>query len=98
MDEIIAAWNRNPAFAQDLQFDPKSPEVREELKKTDPRAWWEYDRDRTLALGVGDTFDVVRGALEKQRFDVRVEYMGTSRHTVTDTKISVSGGLWVQVG
>lgn len=102
MDEIIEAAVRNPSLSQDMGINPRAPGLREELKKTDPRTWWDYNKDGTLALGLGETLDVVRAALEKQRFDVRVEYMDTSWQCVTDRLVifwvSVLGGLWVQVG
>jgi len=69
VDEIIESYVLNPAIAYDLGVDPKAPGLREELEKTDPKAWWDYNKDRSLALGIGETLNVVRGALEKQRFD-----------------------------
>lgn len=77
MDEILAAWNRNPAFTQDLElgYDLNDPNIRTILEEMDPRAWWDYDKLRTQALGHAETLEVVREALEKQRFDVRVDYM-----------------------
>lgn len=78
VDAIIEAWSRNPAFAKDLEYDLKDPNIRNILKQTDPRTWWDYDRERTLAFGHAETLDVVREALEKQRFDVCVDYMASS--------------------
>lgn len=73
MDEIVQAWSRNPAFTQDMEYDLKDPKLKELLMESNPRTWWSYDRERTLALGHAETLDVVREALEKQKFDVRVQ-------------------------
>ncbi|KAJ3576495.1 hypothetical protein NP233_g398 [Leucocoprinus birnbaumii] len=69
VDEIVAMLKRNAEFLQDNKYNPDSPDVRDAIRKTDPRAWWDYNRERTLALGIGETLDLVRDALEKQRFD-----------------------------
>ncbi|KAF5355176.1 hypothetical protein D9756_005691 [Leucocoprinus leucothites] len=69
VDEILAAWKRNPAFAEDLDYNLEDPNIKDTIQKMNPRGWWEYNKERTLALGSGDTLDLVREALEKQRFD-----------------------------
>jgi len=66
-DEIISNLAGNPAFAQDEQL--RSAEFKEELRKSNPRAWWSYNQERTRAPGLEETLEVLRKALGEQTFD-----------------------------
>ncbi|EKM81247.1 hypothetical protein AGABI1DRAFT_112920 [Agaricus bisporus var. burnettii JB137-S8] len=51
------------------QHDPDDPWLKELLSVSDSRTWWDYSKEGTVALGLDDSMNTVKKALEKQRFD-----------------------------
>lgn len=62
------------------QHDPDDPWLKELLAESDSRTWWDYSKEVTVALGLDDSMNTVKKALEKQRFDVSVDDYKASHH------------------
>lgn len=111
VDIILEYCDHNPALVEDLEYDVKDPNFRTILEKSGggPRSWWKRDRAmRTLDLpSHAETLDVVRRALENQRFDVRagnmtahVVCLGLTCHffySSLNFQFWWIGNIWIQV-
>lgn len=71
----MQSWNARQAASQKTQSDSDDLQLKEYLAEPDARTWWDYNRENTIALGLDDSMNAVKSALEKQRFDVSDDYL-----------------------
>jgi hypothetical protein len=82
----MRALGERRAARRKTPSDPDDLGLGEFLAESDGRTWWDYNRGRAVALGLDNSMNTVKNALEKQRFDVRADdYLhGSFVHRVTN--------------